>query len=174
MTAQGQTAREQTAQEQIAQEIIGELGFGAVPNMFKAAALNPEVQTALWKAFRHTVLRGSLPRTVKEMMGVVVSHAAGSPYAAQVHLHALTLQGVEAPLLEALGRGELPAGVPKKIGVLLRFAQDAAAHPHDPAQLGPLRETLSEAEVAEAVAVVGLFRMINSWTDLMAIPIDEL
>lgn len=156
------------------QEIIGELGFGIVPNLFSAADPNPEVQTALWKAFRHTVLRGELPRTVKEMMGVVVSKTAGSPYAALVHLHALTLQGVEAPLLGALERGEVPPGVPRKVALLLQFAQDAARRPNDPALLEPLREVLSEAEVAEAVAVVGVFRLVNSWTDLMNVPVDAL
>lgn len=82
-------------------EIVNELGFGIVPNLFAAAEANPEVQTGLWKAFRHIVLRGVLPRTVKEMMGVVVSRRADSRYAAQVHLHALTLQGIEAPIVAA-------------------------------------------------------------------------
>ena len=33
---------------------------------------------------------------------------------------------------------------------------------------------LSEAEQLEAVAVVALFRMINTWTDLLRLPLDEL
>ena len=157
------------------QEITDELGFGMVPNLFSAAAPNTEVQTALWKAFRHTVLKGELPRTVKEMMGVIVSREAGSSYAAQVHLHALTLQGLEQPILEALDKGEVPAGVTGKVHALLKFAQKAARDPHDPTLAGELRVAgLSEAEVAEAVAVVGLFRMVNAWTDLMDVPLDEL
>ena len=67
-------------------EIVEELGFGMVPNAFAWAREVPEVQTALWKAFRHVVLKGLLPRTVKEMMGVVASRRAGSEYAARVHL----------------------------------------------------------------------------------------
>lgn len=42
------------------QEIAEGLGFGFVPNLFAAADANPEVQTALWQAFRHTMLRLSL------------------------------------------------------------------------------------------------------------------
>ncbi|BAW02586.1 hypothetical conserved protein [Thermus thermophilus] len=95
-------------------EIVEELGFGMVPNAFAWAREVPEVQTALWKAFRHVVLKGILPRTVKEMMGVVASRRAGSEYAARVHLHALMVQGVEAPLLEALERGEVPEGLPPR------------------------------------------------------------
>ena len=159
----------------IQQEIASELGFGIVPNLFAAAETNPEVQTALWSAFRHLVLRGKLPRTIKEMMGVIVSKEAGSNYAAQVHLHALTLQGVEDPILEALERGEVPTGVPQKTQALLRFAHEAARHPHDPEQLGRLQGVgLSDAEQREAVAVVALFRMVNTWTDLLDIPLDSL
>lgn len=163
------------AAENVPQEIAGELGFGIVPNLFAEAATSPDVQFALWKAFRHIVLRGALPRTVKEMMGVLVSQAAGSSYAAQVHLHALTLQGVEKPILEALERGEAPTGVPQKVQALLRFAYAAARQPHDPAQLQLLDGVgLSSAEQREAVAVVALFRMVNTWTDLLAIPLDPL
>lgn len=44
----------------IVQEISEGLGFGVVPNLF-AQARSTEVQTALWKAFRHVVLRGCCP-----------------------------------------------------------------------------------------------------------------
>jgi alkylhydroperoxidase family enzyme len=159
----------------VPQEIASELGFGIVPNLFAEADDNPEVQRALWEAFRYIVLRGLLPRTIKETMGVIVSKEAGSRYAAQVHLHALTLQGVERPILEALERGEVPSGVPQKTQALLRFAYAAARQPHDPAQVRLLDGVgLSRAEQREAVAVVGLFRMVNTWTDLLAIPLDAL
>jgi len=75
------------------QEIVDELGFGVIPNIF-AHAKSTDIQTALWKAFRHVVLRGVLPRTVKEMMGVISSQSRGSRYAAEIHLHALMVQGI--------------------------------------------------------------------------------
>jgi alkylhydroperoxidase/carboxymuconolactone decarboxylase family protein YurZ len=110
-----------------------------VPNAFAWAREVPEVQTALWKAFRRVVLRGLLPRTVKEMMGVVASRRAGSEYAARVHLHALMVQGVEAPLLQALERGQVPEGFPPKVAALLCFAHGAALDPGKPELLRPLR-----------------------------------
>ncbi|GIW31830.1 MAG: carboxymuconolactone decarboxylase [Meiothermus sp.] len=159
--------------EHIDQEIREELGFGLVPNVF-AHAQSLELRTALWKAFRHVVLRGALPRTVKEMMGVIISRARGSSYAAEVHLHALMVQGTETALLEALRRGEVPSGLPGKVQALLVFAHKAATAP-DPGLLEGLRRAgLSEAEVQEAVAVVGLFALVNHWTDLLEIPLDPL
>src|SRR3954471_7446262 len=75
-------------------EIEGELGFGIVPNVFKAMATNPPFLEANWNLFRATVLQGLLPRVLKEMIGVVVSAAHDSPYARLVHLHSLGVQGV--------------------------------------------------------------------------------
>lgn len=161
--------------EAVRQEIADELGFGIVPNLFSTADKTEDVQLALWRAFQKIVLGGTLPRTIKEMMGVIVSKQAESTYAAQVHLHALTLQGIEAPILAALERGEAPEGVPQKTQALLRFAYEAARRPHDPEVTKVLDGAdLSEEERIEAVAVVALFRMINSWTDLLAIPLDAL
>jgi alkylhydroperoxidase family enzyme len=159
--------------EALNREIAEELGFGVVPNIF-AYAQSEDLRTALWKAFRHIVLRGRLPRTVKEMMGVLVSRALGARYAAEVHLHALMVQGVEAGLLASLRQGEVPPGLSERVQALLQFALKGA-HSLDPALLAPLRAAgLGEEEVQEAVAVVGLFRMVASWTELLEIPVDPL
>jgi alkylhydroperoxidase family enzyme len=156
-------------------QIEAELGFGVVPNIFAYAQSAPDVQAGLWLAFRHIVMRGQLPRTLKEIMGVIVSQEHGSPYAAQVHLHALMLQGVERAIVDALADGRLPTELPPKSARLLSFARDAARRPQDPTTREQLVDAgFSPAEIAEAVAVVGLFRMLNLWTDTMAIPIDAL
>ncbi len=106
---------------------------------------------------------------------VVVSKKEGSEYAAQVHLHALALQEIELPILGALASGEAVAGVTDKIGALVRFAQAAVRHPDNPRRLGILRDAgLDEGEVRQAVGVVALYRMINTWTDLLAVPVDKL
>ena len=155
------------------QEIVDELGFGVIPNIF-AYAQSTDIQTALWIAFRHVVLRGVLPRTVKEMMGVISSQSRGSRYAAEIHLHALMVQGLEASLLDSLRRGEILPTLPTRVQALLRFAQSASTLP-TPVLLEDLRTAgLSDIEVQEAVAVIAVFTLINTWTDIMAIPIDSL
>src|SRR5579859_3018769 len=73
-------------------EIERELGFGIVPNIFRAMANDPATLRATWDLFRATVLQGSLPRIVKEMIGIVVSVSNNSEYALKVHLHSLSVQ----------------------------------------------------------------------------------
>lgn len=147
-------------------EIERDLGFGLVPNLFREADAAPDVARGLWEAFRGVVMQGELPRTVKEMMGVMVSVRAGSPYAAQVHLHALTLQGTDQTILRALERGEIALGLPEPQRRLLAFA----AQP----ERALLDGHFSETEIREAVATVGVYRWINLWTDTLAVPIDPL
>ncbi|WP_322816944.1 carboxymuconolactone decarboxylase family protein [Chloroflexus sp.] len=159
--------------EDITQEITHDLGFGIMPNVF-AYAKSTDTQIALWKAFRHMVLRGVLPRTVKEMMGVIISQARGSRYAAEIHLHALMVQGLEAKVLDALRRGVIIPTLPGKVQALLQFAQSAAVSPHPQLLAGLQAVGLSEVEIQEAVAVVGVFTLINNWTDMLEIPVDPL
>jgi alkylhydroperoxidase family enzyme len=108
------------------------------------------------------------------MMGVISSQSRGSRYAAEIHLHALMVQGLEASLLDSLRRGEILPTLPTRVQALLRFAQAATASP-DTHLLEELRESgLSDIEVQEAVAVVGVFAFINTWTDLLNIPVDKV
>lgn len=108
-------------------EIERELGFGIVPNMFRALANQPTVLRATWDLFRATVLQGRLPRIVKEMVGIVVSKANNSDYALQVHLHSLGVQGVAESVLAALAAGSAaPQGLAPSVAAIIQFAYKAA------------------------------------------------
>ena len=77
--------------------------------------------------FRATVLRGALPRAVKEMVGVVVSAANGSEYALKVHLHSPGVQGIGDEVLAALASGASEApGLSPSVTAVLRMAHKAA------------------------------------------------
>lgn len=53
---------------------------GAVPNMFRTLAHDPEILKTWYAAFRATMREGSVPTRVKEMVGVRVSHLNQSRY----------------------------------------------------------------------------------------------
>ena len=160
-------------------EIERELGFGIVPNVFRAKAGQPAILRATWDLFRATVLQGLLPRTVKEMIGIVVSAAAGSEYALKVHLHSLGVQGVSEDVLSTLAAGSARApGVSPSVAAVIQLVHRAV---HE----GPL--AVSDADVAaataqgitseeliEVFASIDLFRYINSFTDLARVPVDAL
>ncbi|GAC1316119.1 MAG: carboxymuconolactone decarboxylase family protein [Chloroflexota bacterium] len=159
-------------------EIEHELGFGIVPNVFRAMAENPAVLEVNWQLFRSTVLTGRLPRMLKEMVGVVVSCVHSSAYARLVHLHSLGVQGVSAKALSALAEGavEVHELSPTTVAVL-RFAQRVARSPGDikAADFAALRDAgLDGAEVLEVLASIQLFTSINLFTDAASVPIDAI
>lgn len=159
-------------------EIESELGFGIVPNVFRAMGSCPWFLEANWNAFRATVLHGSLPRLVKEMIGVVVSTVHGSSYARLVHLHSLGLQGVADDVLQALSNGETdcPSLSPSTVAVL-RFVQKAAQRPGGmtAGDLASLTEAgLSSDEVFEVLATVQVFSAVNLFTDVADVELDRI
>jgi len=115
---------------------------------------------------------------VKEMIGVVVSDVAGSEYAKQVHLHSLSVQGVQALWLQQLTADNSDeTALPDTLRALVRFARKAAI---DPRKIGPddfatlMDEGMSESECFEVIAAIDLFKSVNTYTDLARVEIDSL
>ena len=172
-----ETATDETTRR-VYREIEAELGFGMVPNVFRAMGSMPDLLDANWRLFRATVLQGRLPRVVKEMIGVVVSYVHDSPYARDVHLHSLTVQGIDKDLLKVLARGDTPTrGLSPAHASVLAFARVAAANPGKVSD-GVVAELekagLDPEDIMEAMATVECFTAINAFTDLGKVPLDAL
>ena len=160
-------------------EIERELGFGMVPNIFRALGNEPLILQGTWHIFRAVVLQGVLPRIVKELIGTAVSSANHSPYALAVHMHSLGVQGVDAHVIEAVAQNRLDTvDLAPSVVALLRVASQAA-------RLGPQSITESDIqglheaeltldEIQEAFAAINLFQYVNSLTDLARVPVDAL
>lgn len=160
-------------------EIERDLGFGIVPNVFCAMANQLAVLCASWDLFRAVVLKGELPRTLKEMVGIVVSAANQSEYALKVHMHSLGVQGVSFAVLQSLAGGASSAtGLGPSANAILTYA-------HKAAHFGPLAisdedvdavldEGVTPEDLNEVVAAIDLFRYVNGFTDLNRVPVDAI
>lgn len=159
-------------------EIQQELGFGIVPNIFRSMAHNPALLAANWQKFKHTILVGTLPRTVKEMLGVIVSDANRSMYAKLVHLHSLSVQGVQELWLQHLTNPDSDdSTLPDSLRAMIAFTRQAARDPQGltDAHYQDLEDSgLSESEIAEVIATIDLFQSVNAYTDLARVPIDRI
>lgn len=164
--------------QQTFREIEQELGFGMVPNIFRSMGGQPHILAANWQKFKATILQGSLPRNVKEMVGVVVSTINNSTYAQQVHLHSLSVQGVETLWLQQLADASADDNnLPDTLQAMVAFTRVAARDPHalTPEHYTALTDAgLTEAEVREVIATIDLFQSVNSYTDLVRVPLDQL
>lgn len=158
-------------------EITAELGFGMVPNLFKSMATNPDVLEANWKQFRATMLKGDVPRTLKEMIGVAISQANNSQYALQVHLHGLSALGMSEEVLRMLVADFEQCPLPLREKAVIRFGLLAATAPHDvkPEHYKELANLgLSQTEIYEIIATANLFTGVNQYTDAINLEIDSL
>lgn len=160
-------------------EIEQDLGFGIVPNVFRALGGQPAILRAVWDLFRATILHGLLPRTVKEMVAVVVSAGNGSEYALRVHLHSLGVQGITEGVLAALEAGDMTMpGLAPSVVALIGLARKAVQHGPRAimeADIAAVEATgITRAELAEVFATIDLFHYLNSFTDLARVPIDAI
>lgn len=159
-------------------EIEQELGFGIVPNIFRSMGTNPPLLAANWSKFKSTILEGSLPRTVKEMLGVVVSHINGSSYAKMIHLHSLSVQGVQELWLQQLTAEPYDDSVlPDTIAAMVAFTRQAATDQHaiSSAHFVALSDAgLRDSEIFEVIATIDLFQSVNAYTDLADVELDPI
>jgi uncharacterized peroxidase-related enzyme len=158
-------------------EIIAELGFGIVPNLFKSMATNPDFLEANWKQFRGTILRGDFPRTLKEMIGVVISQKNNSQYALRVHLHGLSALGMSEEVLRTLVSDFNACPLPEREKAVITFGLRAGTTPQaltddDYKHLHDLG--LDDGEIFEIIATANLFVGVNQYTDSTALEIDKL
>lgn len=172
------------AAQELFDRIERELGAGMVPRIFKLLEPQPDLLANLWGQFQLTILQGYLPRVLKEMVGLVVATATHCDYVRAVHLHSLTLQGVDKKALEAVNRGNYGADeisiIARKV---LQFAALAAAtrttySNTDVNKWEDLRQQtthaldvigLEEEEKFELVATVALFEQICTVANLLGL-----
>ncbi len=158
-----------------------------VPRIFLLLEGNPELLFHIWGEFREIILRGSLPRTVKEMVGLLVAVNTHCDYVKVVHMHSLTLQGVDVDALKAISeRDYIPGQLSSTAHAALRFGALAvamrAAHAKPEGSDGPtwqeLRQQSTEALAAtnlcdtekfELMATVAFFEQICSIANFLGL-----
>jgi len=158
-------------------EIKAELGFGIVPNLFKSMTIRPNFLAAQWQHFRTTILQGTLPRTLKEMIGVAISQTNHSEYALRVHLHSLSALGISEEVLHLLVTDPANCPLPERQKQAILFGLRVATQPQDVSEqdYAHLKSLgLSKAEIFEIIATANLFTGVNQYTDAIALEIDQL
>jgi uncharacterized peroxidase-related enzyme len=158
-------------------QIKAELGFGIVPNLFKSMGANPAFLETSWHKFRDTVLKGELPRTLKEMIGVAISQSNKSDYALKVHLHGLSALGMSEEVLRTLISDFEVCPLPQREKATIRFGLKAGTKPLEltDADFEALRKFgLDDSEIFEIIATANLFTGVNQYTDAIALDVDQL
>ncbi len=171
--------------QQTFDQIEQELGVGMVPRIFKLFESQPLLLAHLWGQFRGVVLQGRLPRVLKEMIGLVIAKANHCDYVRLVHLHRLSLQGVEPDVLEAVSRGNYESAqisilAQKALTFVALATSTRAAYGNnlDSSMWEGLRQqttqilntmNLTEEDKIELIATLALFEQLCALANLLAL-----
>ncbi len=160
------------------EEVFSAIGetMGFVPNSLKTMARRPDLVRAFGLLALETGQRGSVEPSLKQLIGLVGSTAAGCSYC-QAHLTTTSKRlGVEPGKIAAVWEYETSPLFDEAERAALRFAHHAALVPNATTaeDFAELRRHYSESEVVEILATVCLFRWLNCWNDTMATTLEAL
>jgi len=150
---------------------------GGVANVHRAQSLNPRALRAHLALYKAVVFaRSPLSRIARERIAVVVSAANGCPYCVSHHAAALGQLGDDPAVIDALARGEPPAGLPPADVALLRWASDLARAPDrcDEAAVAELRARgFDDRAILDGALTVAYFSFVNRLVLALGVAVES-
>ncbi|WP_225408995.1 carboxymuconolactone decarboxylase family protein [Stigmatella hybrida] len=152
------------------------MGFPAPPDFIKVLGHSYAAAAGTLEIVKHVLLQGVLPRTVKEMLFVAVSHARGCKYCEAAHLACCRSLGIDESTLDLLV-SNVSDIMPVKTRRLLEFGVRCAMNPQalTEADYETLRgQGFSQAELVETVSMAGLAVYLNTMAEALKVPPDKM
>lgn len=155
--------------------IMRGLQIDFVPNFFRFQVDSPHIAEATWGAVERILLSGLVPRAIKEMIFVAISHENDCSYCESAHLAFCKNLGVDRATRETL-LGNLAQIKPERTRFIIEFAVDAAKRPNIITAADRLKAKnfcIPDNELLEVVSMAAFASYANVIADTLAIPIDE-
>lgn len=158
-------------------DVLVTLGVARLPNWITAMGKNPILLRGNWEKTKATLVQGTIPMLLKELIIFVISTRRGSRYCRACHAHAAlnldkTLSFAD---LTNLAAGQAYQGMPRAFQVALDVAEKAALMPNElgDEDFDALRGVgYSDAEIGEVLAQADLAVMFNTITSTFQLEID--
>jgi uncharacterized peroxidase-related enzyme len=147
-----------------------------VPNSLFTMARRPEILRAFSDLITQIWRTGTLPRSLKPLIAIVSSEAAGCRYCQAHEAVDARMRGVSDEKISAIWDFERSSLFSEAERAALRFARDASLVPNEvtPSSFEELRRHWDDGQIVEILAVVGLFGFLNRWNDTMATDLEEI
>ena len=159
--------------EELFQRYDDTLSF--VPNSLFTMARRPEILRAFSELITQIWRTGTLPMSLKPLVGIVSSVAAGCRYCQAHEAVDAKMRGVDDSKIAEIWDFERSPLYDDGERAALRFARDASLVPNEvtPSHFEELRKHWDDGQIVEILAVVGLFGFLNRWNDTMATELEE-
>jgi uncharacterized peroxidase-related enzyme len=147
-----------------------------VPNSLFTMARRPEILRAFSELITQIWRTGTLPTSLKPLIGIVSSVAAGCRYCQAHEAVDAKMRGVNDEKIAAIWDFERSPLYDDAERAALRFARDASLVPNEvtPASFEELRRHWDDGQIVEILSVIGLFGFLNRWNDTMATDLEEI
>lgn len=155
--------------------IMKGLQIDFVPNFFLFQANSPHIAEATWGAVESILLSGAVPRAIKEMIFVAISHENDCHYCESAHLAFCKNLGIDRATRDAL-LGNIDTIKPERTKFIIEFSVRAAKRPNIITAEDRQKATLygiPQNELLEVVSMAAFANYANVIADTLAIPIDE-
>jgi uncharacterized peroxidase-related enzyme len=152
------------------------MGFPSAPNFIKTQGHSAAVAKGTWGLVENVLVRGSLPRTLKEMLFSAISRERQCRYCEAAHLACCRMLGVDSDTLEQLTR-DITGIQPAKVRDMILFGMKCARDPRalTSEDFALLRmHGLRESEITELVAMSGLAVYANIMADATGMEADKM
>lgn len=157
-------------------DIFEHLGNEGLVDYFKVIGnYNITVLAVTWNALKHILIKGDLPRSLKELVFVAVSNEKNCSYCTDIHTAMCKLLNVnEGDIQKVLDKATNLN--PKRVKLSIEFSKKMAIDPgsiveDDHQQL--LDSGLVQSQIFELMALVSLVNYSNTLAQGMMIDVDE-
>jgi uncharacterized peroxidase-related enzyme len=147
-----------------------------VPNSLFTMARRPEILRAFSELITQIWRTGTLPQSLKPLVAIVSSVAAGCRYCQAHEAVDAKMRGVDDEKISAIWDFERSPLYDEGERAALRFARDASLVPNEvtSSSFAEVRRHWDDGQIVEILAVVGLFGFLNRWNDTMATDLEEV
>jgi uncharacterized peroxidase-related enzyme len=152
------------------------MGFPSAPNFIRVQGHSPTTAAGTWGVVQNVLVKGALPRALKEMMFVAISKDRDCKYCEAAHTACCRMLGVDAMTIEYAGSA-IDQLEPARTRDVIRFAVKCARTPQElsPEDFAVLRgHGLTTSEIVEVVGMSALAVYANIIADATGVENDNM
>ena len=152
------------------------MGFPAAPNFIKAQGPSLAVAKGTWELVSNVLVGGAIPRTIKEMLFVAISHDRQCRYCEAAHVARCRMLGVDARTVQTVIE-DLNQLEPQTTRAILSFGLKCGRNPQslDDGDFDSLKRVgLTDTEIVEVISMSALAVYANILADATGIADDDM
>jgi uncharacterized peroxidase-related enzyme len=152
------------------------MSFPAAPNFIKAQGHSATAVQGTWDLVRNVLVKGKIPRYIKEMMFVAISKDRQCLYCEAAHIACCRMLNVEKKLLDSLMH-DVTKLSDHKIRDMILFGLKCSRNPRGLTDADFERlnsHGLDQSEIVELMAMAGLAVYANIMADATAVEADAM